>query len=95
MWGGPDLEGAERASNAKRRLRMWGQCDIRSEVGLFELAFAIASTAWRNLAVYSSLTAKGEGSASKSSGKHEPTIDAAFARYVGPASSKPIPILSR
>jgi hypothetical protein len=33
----------------------------------------------------SSLTAIGEGSTSKSSGKHEPTIDAAFARYVGQA----------
>ena len=32
-----------------------------------------------------SLTAIGEGSTSKSSGKHEPTIDAAFARYVGQA----------
>ena len=72
-----------------------GQCDIRSEVSLFELVFAIAPTAGRNLAVYSSCTANGEGSTSKSSGKHEPTIDAAFARYVGPASLKPIPILSR
>ena len=35
LWGGPDLKGAERASNAKWRLRMWGRCAIRSEVSLF------------------------------------------------------------
>ena len=37
----------------------------------------------------SSLTASGEGSTSKSSGKHEPTIDAAFARYVGQLEAYP------
>jgi hypothetical protein len=72
-----------------------GQCDIRSELSLFELVFAIAPTAGRNPAVYSSFTANGEGSTSKSLGKHEPTIDVAFAKYAGPASLKPIPILLR
>jgi hypothetical protein len=72
-----------------------GQCVIRSEVSLFELVFVIAPTAGRNLAVSWSCTANGEGGTSGSLGKHEPRIDAAFARYVGPASLKPIPTLSR
>lgn len=68
-----------------------GQCGIRSKVSLFESVFAIAPTAGRNLVVCSSCTANGTGGTSNFSGKLEPTIDVAFARYVGPASLKPYP----
>ena len=81
MWGGPDLEGAERASNAKRRLRRCSY-DIRSEVSRWS---AIAPTCRKESGSVFVVYGQWQKGASKSSGKHEPTIDAAFARYVGQA----------